>query len=466
MLFTKLELDEKIQSAINDIGYERCTPVQEQAFPESLAGKDMVVQSQTGTGKTAVFAVTILQRLLINPPSNSAIKALVLVPTRELAVQVETQAKELAKNLPFNTLSVFGGVGYDEQEKQLKKGADIIVATPGRLIDFVKSKKVDLSGLSFFVVDEADRMFDMGFMPDVRFILQKSPSKDKRQTMIFSATLDSRVRRISEQFMRDSVEVEIEPNQITVDRVEQKLYHVSKEEKLPLLLTLMKIEEMPKVIIFTNMKRTAERLVFKLEGNGFSASVLTGDVDQKKRLRIIENFKNDKINILVATDVAARGIHVDGITHVINYDVPNAAANYVHRIGRTARAGADGKAYTLACEDSVEYLPEVEEYIEQKIKVSHITFDLEKDNAGYYKNKSSREPSRGSRHSEVRRPFKQGTRPDRKPQGTSHVRPSKQRMPRNKNREETKSHSGAISKTMSKKERLAYYEKKYGGSFS
>ena len=382
MKFATLDLDKKLLQGIIDVGYERCTPVQEQTLPESLEGHDVSVQAQTGTGKTAVFLLTILQRMILSKKDNRLLRALILVPTRELAVQVEKQANEFCGHLPYRTVSIYGGVGYDRQLAELKKGVQIVVATPGRLIDLVKGKSIDISKVEFMVLDEADRMFDMGFMPDVRYILQKVPHKSKRQTMIFSATLDRRIHQIASMYMRKSIEIEIEPDQATVENVEQKVFHVAREEKIPLLLALIQREEMPKVLIFTNMKRTAEKVGHKLNGNGIEAEVITGDVAQQKRLRLISKMQKGQLRILVATDVAARGIHIDGISHVINFDLPAEAASYVHRIGRTARAGAHGKAYTIACEDLVEYLPEVEKYIEQKINVSHIDFELPKDKAG------------------------------------------------------------------------------------
>ena len=384
MKFEALNFDNRLLEGIREMGYERCTPVQEQALPESLEGNDISVQAQTGTGKTAVFLLTILQRMITGTRSVTELRGLILVPTRELAVQVEKQAVEFCAHLPFRSLSVYGGVGYDKQLAALKKGVQIIVATPGRLIDLVKGKQINLSKIDFFVLDEADRMFDMGFMPDVRYILQKVPPKAKRQTMIFSATLDRRIRQIASIYMRKTVEVAIEPDQVTVENVEQKLFHVAREEKIPLLIALLRREEMPKVLIFTNMKRTAEKVSAKLNGNGIEAEVLTGDVNQNKRLKIISGLQSGKIKVLVATDVAARGLHIDDISHVINYDLPTEVANYVHRIGRTARAGAHGKAYTIACEDLVEYLPELEIYIEQKIDVAHIDFELPQVKPGVY----------------------------------------------------------------------------------
>lgn len=385
MKFATLDLDKKLLDGILDVGYERCTPVQEQTLPDSLAGHDVSVQAQTGTGKTAVFLLTILQRMIVSKKDDRRLRALILVPTRELAVQVEKQARAFCGHLPYRAVSIYGGVGYDKQLAELKKGVQIIVATPGRLIDLVKGKSIDLSKVEFMVLDEADRMFDMGFMPDVRYILKKVPPKSRRQTMIFSATLDRRIHQIASMYMRKSVEVAIEPDQATVENVEQKVFHVAREEKIPLLLALIRREEMPKVLIFTNMKRTAEKVCHKLNGNGIEAEVITGDIAQQKRLRLISKMQTGKIRVLVATDVAARGIHIDDISHVINFDLPTDAASYVHRIGRTARAGAHGKAYTIACEDLVEYLPEVERFIEQKIDVSHIDFELPKDKAGAWR---------------------------------------------------------------------------------
>jgi ATP-dependent RNA helicase RhlB len=479
MKFETLNLDPNLMKGIAEMGYVKCSPVQEQALPESLQGKDMCVQAQTGTGKTGVFLITIIQQIIEKSGSQrKGIKALILVPTRELAVQVEEQAINLCKFLPFKTVSMYGGVGYDKQQNAIKHGVEIAVATPGRLIDFIKSKTVDVSGVSFMVIDEADRMFDMGFMPDVRWILRKVSQVGDKQMMILSATLDSRIRRLAGSFMRDAVEVEIEPDQITVDKVKHSLFHVSREDKVHLLLTLIKNEEMHKLLIFTNMKRTAEDVVYRLNANGLSAEVLTGDVAQQKRLRLVEKFKEGKIEILVATDVAARGIHVDGITHVINFDVPTEAASYVHRIGRTARAGAEGKAYTLACEDLVEHLPDIEKYIEQKIEVEYMESELTKDKLGSYNPRRGAGPRtdrpgpRGARRPDRGGPVRRGRdtgsrsapvgrkRPplksdSRKPVGSAvAAKPAGPKPPR------------GPAKKMTESERMEHYKKKYGESFS
>jgi ATP-dependent RNA helicase RhlB len=316
---------------------------------------------------------------------------LILVPTRELAVQVESDALKLGKYLPYRVLSIFGGVGYEKQETALKEGVDIIVATPGRFIDLYKNKKIELGSIQVFVADEADRMFDMGFYPDIRYILGKLPKQPHRQTMIFSATLEERVRRLSEAYMVDPELIEIDPEQVTVESIEQRIFHVSNEEKLPLLLGLLTRERMERVIIFTNMKVTAEEVAFKLNHNGFPSEVITGDLDQKKRLRIIEKMKEGKIHILVATDVAARGLHIEGVSHVINYDLPEEAASYVHRIGRTARLGTPGKAYSLACEKWVLNLLEIERFIEHKIETAWVDeVDLVPDKAGAFRRRDRR----------------------------------------------------------------------------
>ncbi|MBI5177779.1 MAG: DEAD/DEAH box helicase [Nitrospinae bacterium] len=470
MKFETLNLDPKILDAITSMGYERCTPVQEQTFPESLIGNDVAVQAQTGTGKTAVFLVTALQRMVAANDAGGTLRVLVLVPTRELAVQVEQQAVQLCKNLHYRSIAIYGGVGYDEQERALSSGAEIIVATPGRLIDFLKSRKVDMGTLGFFIIDEADRMFDMGFMEDVKYILKFAPPKDKRQTIIVSATLDDRIRHLAYSYMQNPVEIEIEPDQITVEKVDQKLFHVSREEKFPLLLTLLKREEMKCAIIFTNMKRTAEELGFRLGANGVQAEVLTGDIDQKKRLKIINRAKEGALNILVATDVAARGIHIDDVSHVINYDLPADAANYVHRIGRTARAGASGTAYTLACEDLVINLPPIERYIEQKIAVANIDFDLAIDEGGEYRRARrgrpgerggrphDRDRDRGPRREGRHEPRPQGKRfeerrPPRGPKAQDgYQRPPRESVPK-------------PSSQMSAEDRMELYRRKYGDSF-
>jgi ATP-dependent RNA helicase RhlB len=401
MKFENLPLHEDLLRSIRDTGFTRCTPVQEQTLLESLSGRDIMAQAQTGTGKTAAFLITIYHRLSTLKQQVKP-RALILVPTRELAVQVENDARDLGRYLPFSIINVIGGVPSEKQIKALRQGIDIVVGTPGRLIDLWKNRHLHLDEISYFVIDEADRMFDMGFIPDVRYLAGKIPPVGRRQTMLFSATLEARVRYLAEEYMKDPEEIEIEPEQITVESIDQVLYHVSMEEKLSLLLGLLKSGDIIRTIIFTNTKAEAERLGFKLQGNGYTAEVITGDVSQTKRFKIIDRMKRGQLPVLVATDVAARGLHIEDISHVINYDLPNDAASYVHRIGRTARAGKTGHAIGLACEKFVFNLESIEALLEHEIEQIQVEDRmLEKDIAGkfypYRRNHGGRLPDRGKR---------------------------------------------------------------------
>ena len=404
MKFDSLDLHADILKGVVDAGFEKCTPIQEQSLPECLQGKDMIAQSQTGTGKTAVFVLSIYSRLMNEGAPSDKPRALVMVPTRELAVQVEQDASKLGKHLPFKTLAIFGGVDYDRQVSALKGGIDLVVATPGRMIDLYKSKTLSLDDISIFVIDEADRMFDMGFAPDITYIASHLPKDKSRQTMLFSATIDSNVERLASRYMKpDTIRIEIEPEQITVDAIDQKVIYVSNEEKLPVLMGLLKRPDAERVIIFTNMKRTAEMLEWKLQGNGLPAKALTGDMTQARRQKVIDGMKAGTLKILVATDVAARGLHIDGVTHVVNYDLPEDAANYVHRVGRTARAGKTGKAYSLVCESYAFNLPEIEKYLDRKIESEWIDdSDLVADTAGKYASRPRSPRTAGSSKSTSR----------------------------------------------------------------
>lgn len=414
MKFSALNLDENLMKGINDAGFEKCMPVQEQTFVHTLKGKDVNVQSQTGTGKTAVFLITIFQHFISGGPVKLN-KALIIAPTRELAVQIEKEAKLLGKHLDFTIGSFYGGVGYYHQEQLLEKDVDIIVATPGRLLDLNQKGLLDLGKIGYFVIDEADRLFDMGFLPDVRRILRKMVPCEKRQTMLFSATLDTNTRNIAYEFMNDPISIEISPEQVTVDKITQEIYHVSRKEKINLMLGILK-KEMPKNgLIFTNMKSTAALVAKHLEYNGYKCLHISGDLPQNKRLRIMESFKSGDLPFLVATDVAARGLHIDDLELIINYDIPGDCENYVHRIGRTARAGKSGKAIALACEDFVYNLEAIEEFIDMKIPVKFADDDL------YHENKGEGlvfDPRRS-------RGGKSGRRGDRyKPAGKSRKKPS------------------------------------------
>lgn len=366
MKFTDFTLDSGLQEGLAEAGYITCMPVQEQVLQNGLEGADLYVQSQTGTGKTAAYLVTILQRLA-SDPSLSGKKALVMVPTRELAVQVEEEARILGSCMKLKSASFYGGVGYGRQVELLKEGVDIIIGTPGRVIDLQESRQMDLSQVAFLVIDEADRMFDMGFYPDLRTLIKVLPKAENRQTMLFSATLNATVKNLAWEYTIEAKEITIEAENVTVDEIDQLLFHVSSNEKMKLLLGLLKKENPESLIVFCNTKRMSEIVAKRLKINGYEADFIIGDLPQAKRLQVIDSFKSGSLKMLVATDVAARGIDVDSLAMVINYDLPNEAENYVHRIGRTARAGKTGKAYSFCSEQDVYNLPAIEKYCESKI---------------------------------------------------------------------------------------------------
>jgi ATP-dependent RNA helicase RhlB len=373
MKFSDLSLPEQLMQGINQAGFSDCTPIQAQTLPLSLNGKDVAGQAQTGTGKTAAFLITLFTKLLAGQTGNAdnmpGPRALILAPTRELVVQIETDAQLLGSHCGLNIQAIYGGVDYMKQKNALKDGADIVIGTPGRLIDYLKQKVYSLKHIEMLVIDEADRMFDMGFIPDLRFILRRLPPFDKRQNLMFSATLNQRVMELSYEFMNLPQKVSVTPENMTAEKIEQTLYHVANKEKFPLLLGLLRREGMVRTMLFVNTKREAERLQDRLNANDFPSRVISGDVEQRKRLNIMEQFKRGDLPILIATDVASRGLHIEGVSHVINYDLPQDAEDYVHRIGRTARAGAEGKAISLADEDGAFYLEAIHEYINHTIKV-------------------------------------------------------------------------------------------------
>jgi len=378
MKFTDLPLPAVVLQGIEETGFTDCTPIQEKALPIALAGKDVAGQAQTGTGKTAAFLVSLFTRLL-NQTKTGAVnspRALILAPTRELVVQIEKDAQLLGKYAGFNIQAIYGGVDYMKQRDALKAGADIVIGTPGRLIDYLKQKVYSLKDVEALVIDEADRMFDMGFIADLRYILRKLPNYDKRQNLLFSATLNTRVMELAYEFMNMPEKVSITPEQMTAERVEQVLYHVARKEKFPLLLGLLKKVGMDRTMIFVNTKREAEYLQDRLNANEYPAKVISGDVEQRKRMKILADFKAGALPIMIATDVASRGIHIDGVTHVINYDLPQDSEDYVHRIGRTARAGAEGMAISFADEDGAFYLEPIQDFIKQKIPTEWAEDDL------------------------------------------------------------------------------------------
>lgn len=385
MNFSEFNLNDQLLKGLATAGYVTCTPVQEQVLKMSQDGSDLYVQSQTGTGKTAAYLVAIIQEML-SKEENKGKKALIMVPTRELAVQVEEEAKTLAGPAGLKAFSVYGGVGYEKQIANIRKGVDIIVGTPGRLIDLQEGGNLNLSEVAFVVVDEADRMFDMGFYPDLRTIMKHIPANSDRQTMLFSATLNTYVKNLAWEYTRDPKEIEIECENITVSEIQQELLHVSSDEKMKLLIGILKNENPESVIIFCNTKRSCEVTAKRLAMNDIKAEFIIGDLPQSKRLAILKSFKAGEVKVLVATDVAARGIDVDDLSMVINFDLPNEAENYVHRIGRTARAGKSGKAYTFCSEQDVYSLPAIERYIEMSIpaKVAYPEQMLEDKSAGIY----------------------------------------------------------------------------------
>jgi ATP-dependent RNA helicase RhlB len=378
--FASLDLPEPVMQGIRDAGFVTTTPIQEAALPLALKGKDVAGQSQTGTGKTAAFLIAAFTRLLRTPAppaaGPTAPRVLIIAPTRELVVQIESDARQLGRFTPFNIQAVYGGIDYAKQRDTLAAGCDLLVGTPGRLIDYLKQHVWTPRKVEVLVVDEADRMFDMGFIADLRFILRKLPSPERRQSFLFSATLSFRVLELTWEFMNNPSQITIMPQQKTAERVEQMLYHVGREEKFGLLLGLLRREGGDRILIFSNTREEARRLEDRLTRNGWEARALTGDVDQKRRLRILNDFKEGQLPVLVATDVASRGLHIEAVSHVVNWDLPQDVEDYVHRIGRTARAGAGGKAIALIDEASALYLEPIEKFIGQKITVEWPEDDL------------------------------------------------------------------------------------------
>ncbi len=459
MKFSELQLTEQSFIGIKDAGFENCMPVQERVFTHSLKGKDVMVQSQTGTGKTAAFLITIFEQYA-KRPEGTDYKALIIVPTRELAVQIEQDANMLSKGLPDLVVGTFyGGVGYKKQDELLKKGVDIFIGTPGRLLDYEKARKIDYKKMDMIVVDEADRLFDMGFYPDIRDMFKKMRNREQRQTMLFSATMTVRARNLAWDFLNEPEEIEIEPETITVKEINQELFHVSKSEKSQLLLRILAKRAPKSAIVFTNTKSMAVEIAKRLELNGYEAHALMGDLPQNKRLQIVNQMKKGEIKFLVATDVAARGLHVDDLELVVNYDIPEDFENYVHRIGRTARAGKSGSAVTLACEQFVYGLENIEAYIQMKIPVvwadeetfpmvndksAHLSFrQLVKDYRGSGQRRTTSQQSRGQGRqggsSTNRGPNRQGSRPPR----PASSNPSEQRpRPDSRNRSEQRPRQG------------------------
>ncbi len=379
--FSSFDLHPSLLAGLEAAGFNRCTPIQALTLPLALAGRDVAGQAQTGTGKTLAFLITVINRLLTRPalaerkPEDP--RALILAPTRELAIQIHKDALKFASDLGLKFALVYGGVDYDKQRAQLQAGADVIIATPGRLIDYVKQHKVvSLHACEVCVLDEADRMFDLGFIKDIRFLLRRMPIRTERQTLLFSATLSHRVLELAYEHMNEPEKLVVETESVTAARVRQRLYFPADEEKLPLLIGLLSRSEGARTMVFVNTKVFVERVARALEKAGYRVGVLSGDVPQKKRESLLKKFQAGQLELLVATDVAARGLHIDGVSHVYNYDLPFDAEDYVHRIGRTARLGAEGDAISFACERYAMGLPDIEAYIGQEIPRASVDPEL------------------------------------------------------------------------------------------
>lgn len=379
--FADLDLVPTLSDALASAGFEFCTPIQEASIPQFLEGKDVAGQAQTGTGKTIAFLLCTLNKLLREAPMEGREKrhcrALILAPTRELAIQIEKDAQPLIKGTDVKLGLAYGGTNWEKQKEEIEKGCDILVGTPGRIIDYYKQRVFSLSKCEVVVLDEADRMFDLGFISDLRYLLRRCPSVEKgRRNLLFSATLSAKVLELAYEHMGDPVSVKIETDNVTADKVRQVMYYPGNHEKIPLLIGLLQKMQPDRAMIFINTKYEAENVWRWLKGNDFSVEVISGDVRQKKRERLLEQFKNGELNIVIATDVAARGLHIPGVTHVFNYDLPDDREDYVHRIGRTARAGTEGDAISFACETYAFNLGDIEDYIGHKIPLESVDPDL------------------------------------------------------------------------------------------
>ena len=369
--FSELPVHKHVIAALDAANFKHCTPIQALSLPPSLEGQDVAGQAQTGTGKTIAFLVATFHHLLSNPvPQSTAPRAIIMAPTRELAVQIYNDAELLSKHTGLSLGLIYGGEGYQSQREKLEKGVDIIIGTTGRILDYFKQGVFSLNNIQVAVLDEADRMFDLGFIKDIRFLFRRMPKPTERLSMLFSATLSFRVQELAYEHMNNPIHVQVEPEQKTASRVKEELFYPSDEDKMRLLLTLLEEEWPDKAIVFANTKHGCEQVEAWLKADGHRVGMLSGDVPQKKRLGILDKFTKGQLDILVATDVAARGLHIEKVTHVFNYDLPDDAEDYVHRIGRTGRAGKSGHAISFACEKYALNLPAIEEYISHTISVS------------------------------------------------------------------------------------------------
>jgi len=375
--FINLELSSSILHGLNDAGFDQCSPIQDRALPIALRDRDVAGQAQTGTGKTASFLLATFQRLLNDKSDPRQYpRALILAPTRELAIQIHKDALLLGKYLNLNLALIYGGTDYQKQLTAVKGNVDIMIATPGRIIDFYKQKAFSLDHIQVMVMDEADRMFDLGFIKEIRYLLNRMPSAEKRLNLLFSATLSFKVTELAYEHMYQPVMVKIESEEVTSTSISQFAFCPANDQKIPLLIGLLISHKPERSIIFVNTKRAAEKLADYLSANGYKTALLSGDVAQEKRQRLLADFQESKVTIMIATDVAARGLHIPDVSHVFNFDLPQDVEDYVHRIGRTARFGAKGEAISFICEEYAYSMPDIEDYIGQKIPVQRITEDL------------------------------------------------------------------------------------------
>lgn len=371
--FDSLELHDDLRAGIRDAGFEFCTPIQADTLPIALAGKDVAGQAQTGTGKTAAFLIAAFQKLLTGKGVQEGKRnprVFILAPTRELAIQIANDAETLSRNSGLKIGLAFGGTDYEKQRRQLEDGVDFLIGTPGRIIDYYKQGVFKLDEVEVAILDEADRMFDLGFIKDIRYLLRRLPAPDQRLNMLFSATLSHRVMELAYEHMNEPELIRIEPEKVTADRVRQAIFFPSNQEKIPLLVGLIREMGAARIMVFVNTKREAERIQDYLQANGIDALAISGDVPQKKRMKMLERFQSGELAVLIGTDVASRGLHIPDVRYVVNYDLPQDSEDYVHRIGRTARAGATGDAISFGCETYAMSLPDIEDYIGFKIPVA------------------------------------------------------------------------------------------------
>ncbi len=366
MLFEQLGLSAELLRAIDKQGYREATPIQQQAIPLILEGRDVLAGAQTGTGKTAGFTLPLLQKLQMHQPDKRHVRALILVPTRELAAQVRQSVITYGSYLRYKTIEIFGGVSINPQISKLRKGVDVVVATPGRLLDHIRQGTIDLSGVEILVLDEADRMLDMGFIRDIRKILATLPRD--RQNLLFSATFSKEIRKLAADWLNSPTEIQVAPRNTTAERVSQLVYPVDKRRKRELLSHRIGMENWQQVLVFTRTKHGANRLSEQLSDDGLRAVAIHGNKSQAARTRALADFKAGKVQILVATDIAARGLDIERLPHVVNYELPSVPEDYIHRIGRTARAGQDGQAISLVCVDELKLLRDIERLLNSKIE--------------------------------------------------------------------------------------------------